>query len=192
MSSATLYGGMQYRLIDHCTLQTVNFVGTLNNGDTTLSLTRNSGATAADAGWQLLGNPYSGPLDLSQVAPADRAGLKDAIYVFSSTSQYGGQYRAYINGIGSGNPIISVAQGFFARVATPGTTSTFTFRNSQRLTSPNATTFQRTAADQRPRVQLELGMATGAADTFYAYAEAGLPRPSMPPTMRPSYPTPRA
>lgn len=153
--------------------QTVDFVGTLNNGNITVNLARNSGPTAADAGWQFMGNPYPAPLDYSLVAPADRAGLEDAIYVYSSTSQYGGQYRAYINGIGFGNPVIPVAQGFFARMATPGTTSTFTFRNSQRLTSPNATTFQRKAADQRPLVQLELSMAGGSADTFYAYAEAG-------------------
>jgi hypothetical protein len=154
----------------------VDFVGTLNNGDIRVPVARNAAGTlnAGDAGWQLLGNPYPAPLDYSLVAPADRAGLEDAIYVYSSTSQYGGQYRAYVNGIGSGNPVIPVAQGFFARVATPGTSGTFTFRNSQRLTGPNATAFQRTAAaDQRPLVQLELGTANGPADTFYAYAESG-------------------
>lgn len=152
----------------------VDFVGTLNNGDIKVPLTRNAAGTlnAGDAGWQLLGNPYPAPLDYSQVAPDDRAGLEDAIYIYSSTSQYGGQYRAYVNGIG-GNPIIPIAQGFFARVATPGTTTSFTFRNKQRLTSPNATSFQRTAAAPRPVVQLELAMANGPADTFYAYAEAG-------------------
>ena len=153
----------------------VDFVGTLNNGDLSVPLARNAAGTvnAADAGWQFLGNPYPAPLDYSQVAPADRAGLEDAIYVYSSTSAYSGQYRAYVNGVGGGNPIIPVAQGFFARVATPSTSGTFTFRNSQRLTSPNATSFQRTAANQRPLIQLELEMAKGPADTFYAYAEAG-------------------
>lgn len=152
----------------------VDFVGTLNNGDIGVPVARNAAGTlsADDAGWQFLGNPYPAPLDYSQVAPADRAGLEDAIYVYSSTRQYGGQYRAYVNGIG-GNPIIPVAQGFFARVATPGTSSTLTFRNSQRLTGPNATAFQRPAASARPLVQLELGMPSGPADTFYAYAEAG-------------------
>jgi hypothetical protein len=152
----------------------VDFVGTLNNGDLGVTVARNAEGTlnAEDAGWQLLGNPYPAPLDYSQVAPADRAGLEDAIYVYSSTGQYNGQYRAYVNGVG-GNPVIPIAQGFFARVATPGTSGTFTFRNSQRLTSPNATSFQRTAASPRPLVQLDLGMANGPADTFYAYAETG-------------------
>ena len=153
----------------------VDFVGTLNNGDVSVPVARNAAGTlnADDAGWQFLGNPYPAPLDYSRVAPADRAGLEDAIYVYSSTGQYQGQYRAYVNGIGDGNPVIPVAQGFFARVASPGTSSTLTFRNSQRLTIPNATPFQRTATDSRALVRLELGTATGPADAFYAYAQAG-------------------
>jgi hypothetical protein len=66
-----------------------------------------------------------------------------------------------------------VGQGFFVRVITGQTSGTFTFRNNQRLTSPNQTTFQRTTADVRPQVQLELRGSTGPADDFVAYAEAG-------------------
>ncbi|MFD1874756.1 T9SS type A sorting domain-containing protein [Hymenobacter bucti] len=171
--SAPLVPGRGYN-VNIGAAELVDFVGTLNNGDLGIAVARNAANTlnAADAGWLFLGNPYPAPLDYSLVKPADRTGLEDAIYVFSSTSQYGGQYRAYVNGVG-GNPVIPIAQGFFARVAAPGTTGTFTFRNSQRLTSPNGTSFQRTAATPRPLVQLELGMANGPADTFYAYAEAG-------------------
>jgi len=151
----------------------VDFVGSLNNGPITVTTARNAAGTldAADAGWQFLGNPYPAPLDYSLVDAADRSGLEAAIYVYSSTSQYQGQYRAYVNGVG--NSVLPVAQGFFARVASPGTTATFTFRNSQRLTSPDATAFQRLTADLRPQIQLDLGATTGPADTFYAYAEAG-------------------
>jgi hypothetical protein len=151
----------------------VDFVGALNNENIPVSLARNAISTrnAADAGWQFLGNPYPSPLDYSRVAPPDRSGLEAAIYVYSSTSQYQGLYRSYVNGIG--NPILPVAQGFFARLASPGTSSTFIFRNSQRVTTPNATAFQRTTADPRPVVQLDLGTAAGPADTFYTYAESG-------------------
>ncbi|MFD1875592.1 choice-of-anchor Q domain-containing protein [Hymenobacter bucti] len=149
----------------------VDFVGVLTNGDQSVALTRAATGTAneSDAGWQLLGNPYASPLDYSLVAPTDRLNLDAAIYVFSSTSQYGGQYRSYVSGIG--NPILSLGQGFFARVSSGQTTGTLTFRNSQRLTAPNATAFQRAAADLRPQVQLELLGANGLADAFYAYAE---------------------
>jgi hypothetical protein len=152
----------------------VDFQGTLNNGDLPLSLTSTRN-TYPDGGWQLLGNPYPAPLDYARVAAADRRGLEGAIYVYSSTSQYTGRYRTYINGIG--NPVLPVGQGFFARVASGQATATMTFRNSQRLTAPDPTTFQRNAAsaDPRPLVQFELRAATSAvaADEFFAYAEAG-------------------
>ncbi|WP_210515984.1 choice-of-anchor Q domain-containing protein [Hymenobacter terricola] len=151
----------------------VDYVGVLNNGDKPVALTRNAAGSAndTDAGWQLLGNPYPAPLDFSLVAPADRANLDAAIYVFSSASQYGGTYRSYANGIG--NPVLPLGQAFFARVSTGQTAGTLTFHNSQRLTAPNSTTFQRGTADVRPQVQLELRGTTGPADAFYAYAETG-------------------
>jgi hypothetical protein len=154
----------------------VDFQGTLNNGDLTLGLS-SVRATYPDGGWQLLGNPYPAPLDYSRVAAADRAGLEAAIYVYSSTSQYMGRYRTYVNGIG--NPIIPLGQGFFARVASGQTSGAFTFRNYLRLTAPDGTTFQRTAADPRPLVQLELrpGTSLAAADEFTAYAETGATAP---------------
>ena len=154
--------------------QLVDFVGQLTNGDQSLALSRNpaGSANAADAGWQLLGNPYPAPLDYSLVAPADRTNLDAAIYVYASTGQYVGTYRSYVNGVG-GNPVLPVAQGFFARVSSGQTTGALTFRNSQRLTMPNATPFQRGTADTRPLVQLNLQGATGPADALYAYAQSG-------------------
>ncbi|RZK61150.1 MAG: hypothetical protein EOO59_05765, partial [Hymenobacter sp.] len=63
----------------------VDFTGQLNTGTKPLTLSRNTDATAADAGWALVGNPYPAPLDWSQVAPADRAGLDGSIYVVQSS-----------------------------------------------------------------------------------------------------------
>ena len=151
----------------------VDFTGTLNNGNVAQTLSRNTGTTAPDAGWQLVGNPYAAPLDYSLVAPADRTNLDAAIYVFGSTSQYGGSYRSYVNGIG-GNPVLPAAQGFFARVSAGQTSGTLTFRNSQRLTTFNATSFQRTTAETRPLVQLTLrGTSGSASDNAYVYFESG-------------------
>ena len=154
--------------------QLVDFTGTLNDGDLSLTLARNASTTpnATNAGWQLLGNPYPAPLDYSQVVLTDRTNLDAAIYVYSSTGPYVGNYRSYANNMG-GNPVLPLGQGFFVRVSTGQTSGGLTFHNSQRLTSPNATPFQRTATDVRPLVQLELRGATGPADALYAYAEAG-------------------
>jgi hypothetical protein len=99
-------------------------------------------------------------------------GLESAIYVYSSTTQYMGRYRVYINGIG--NPVVPLGQGYFARVASGQTTANMTFRNSQRLTAPNGTTLQRTTADPRPLVQLTLqGQSAALADEAYVYFENG-------------------
>ena len=155
------------------TAQLVDFVGQLTTGDQTLNLTRNAStsANAPDAGWQLVGNPYSSPLDYNLVAPADRAGLDAAIYVFASTSQYVGNYRSYTNGIG--DPVLPVGQAFFTRVSSGRTSASLTFRNSQRLTTPVFTALQRTTTDTRPLVQLELRGPNGLPDALYVYAETG-------------------
>jgi hypothetical protein len=154
-------------------LEVVDFVGALTTGPQTVSLSRNAAASpnATAAGWQLVGNPYPAPLDYRLVAAADHPGLDDAMYVYASSGPYVGAYRAYVNGFG--NSVLPVAQGFFARVSTGQTSGTLTFRNSQRLTTLDATTFQRPTADARPLVQLELQASTGAADQLYAYAETG-------------------
>jgi hypothetical protein len=151
--------------------QKVDFVGILRNTDLPLTLARNSGATAADAGWHHLGNPYPAPIDWSLVLPADRPNVDASLYVYESTSQYGGVYRTYVNGVG--NPLIPVAQGFWVRVSTGQTAASLTLRNSQRLTTYQATTFRRGGADSRPLVQLQLQGASGPADAAYVYFESG-------------------
>ena len=95
------------------------------------------------------GNSYPAPLDYGQVAAADRAGIDASLYVYSSTSQYNGQYRAYVRGV-RGNSVVSSGQSFFVRVSSVQTTGSLALRNPYRLTTPNATTFQRTKAETRP------------------------------------------
>ena len=151
----------------------VSFVGTLTNGTQTVSLARNSGTTAADAGWALVGNPYPAPLDFNLITPNDRTGLDAGCYVFESNTPYTGSYRTSVNGIPS-STYIGSGQGFFVRVSTGQTAGTLTFRNNQRLTSYTAQVpMRRGTADTRPLVQLELRGATGPADVLYAYAENG-------------------
>ncbi len=147
--------------------QKVDFVGTLNTGTISLPLTRTGGT---NGGWSFVGNPYPAPLNYGNVAAGDRTGLDAAIYVFASSSIYGGSYRSYTNGVG-GNPIIPSSQGFFVRVS--GASGTLTFRNSQRETTANATAFQRGAADVRPQVQLALATAGQPTDLAYLYFQNG-------------------
>jgi hypothetical protein len=148
----------------------VDFVGMANRGTVTVPAAR---GTSADAGWQLLANPYPAPFDLSQQPATDYPGFEGAVYVFESTSQYEGQYRSYTNGIG-GNPILATGQGFFARLAAGQTTGSFTFNPSYRVTTFAPTSFRRTTADTRPLVHLALRGTTGvASDDAFVYFEQG-------------------
>ena len=153
--------------------QALSVSGPLNDGTLSQTLTRNSGTTAADAGWALVGNPYPSPLDYSQVAAADRTNLDAAIYVSESTGQYVGTYRSYVNGVG-GDPILALGQAFFARVSAGQMSGTLTFRNAQRVTGYANPAFHRTTADPRPLVQLTLqGSGNPLADNAYVYFEQG-------------------
>jgi hypothetical protein len=147
---------------------TVAFTGPLNNGPITLPLAR-AATPVADGGWQLLGNPYPAPLDWSRVTIP--AGVEPALYYFQSTSAYGGSYARYVNGIG--NPVLDVGQGFFVRVAQPGTALSLTLTNAARRIDANPAEFQRATTDTRPQLALRLTSAAGLADEAIVYFEAG-------------------
>jgi hypothetical protein len=148
----------------------VRFTGTFNTG------TQNSGAlargTADAAGWQLLGNPYPSPLDWSTVAPAQRPGMDAAIYVFRSTGQYTGTYRAYTNSIGE-SPLVEAGSGYFARVTATGTAGAVNLTNANRVTTfGTQNAFGRPTADLRPQLQLRV-QDDSRADATYLYFENG-------------------
>ncbi|MBF9222030.1 fibronectin type III domain-containing protein [Hymenobacter ruricola] len=153
----------------------VDFVGTLNNG------AQNSGVLArgtdAAAGWHLLGNPYPSPLDWNTVTPAQRPGMDAAIYVFESAGQYGGSYRASVNGVGgnanSSQPIVVAGQGYFVRVSAGQTSGQVNLTNLNRVnTFGPQPSFGRGTTDIRPQVALTLQGAS-VADAAYVYFEAG-------------------
>jgi hypothetical protein len=147
----------------------VDFVGTLNTGSySRIGLAR---GPQANAGWQLLGNPYPTAINYD-VVRANSSGIEGALYVFKSDGQYTGSYTSYINGIGgTGSNLLPIAQGFFVRVAS-GQTGTVNFTNAARLNAPNNTLFQRPTADPRPRLALTLRNAA-VANQAIIYFEQG-------------------
>ena len=134
----------------------VDFVGTLANGD--ISTPGQGRSAKANAGWQLLGNPYPSPLDWDQVVATGLAGMAPTLYVYRSSGQYAGNYASYLRGqaTNGGTNVVPVAQGFFVRTAAEGATGTINFTNSQRITTDAQASFQRTSADLRPQLLLEL------------------------------------
>ncbi|WP_345052338.1 carboxylesterase family protein [Hymenobacter glaciei] len=153
--------------------QTLNFTGTLTSNNADFSTTL-PGAVSAEGGWHLLGNPFASALNWDAVPVP--TGLDGAMYIFVSTSRYGGNYRSYVNGVGGGSTI-PLGQGFFVR--SPGAAPvTLTFPTAARLTdfaAANAATVQRPAADPRARLRLTLAPETTPAttDEAFIYLEAG-------------------
>ncbi len=146
--------------------ETVDFVGTLNNGP--ISRTNLGRGPQADAGWQLLGNPYPSPLDWNAV---NTTGLDAAVYVFRSTGPYAGTYSSYVPsgiGVNGGTNQLAAMQGFFVRTTSASTPGSLNFTNAARLTTYANPTFQRTASTA-PLVRLALGAATGPADEAVVY-----------------------
>ncbi|UOQ67347.1 T9SS type A sorting domain-containing protein [Hymenobacter volaticus] len=148
--------------------ETVSFVGTLGNGTVTKN---NLLRTGTDGGWHLLGNPYPAPLDWSTVEASNRPGLDGAMYVFESTDQYAGQYRAYTNGIG--NPLVASSQGFFVHTSAVDVPGSLTLTNANRVTSfATQANFQRHAVDERPQLELQL-QGSAAQDATNLYLQGG-------------------
>ncbi|SFP94343.1 reprolysin-like metallopeptidase [Hymenobacter arizonensis] len=175
-SPASLSEPMQpnrgYTVNAPATATPVRFTGTFNTGaQSSGTLARTSASD--DFGWQLLGNPYPSPLDWSTVAAAQRPGVGAAMYVFQSTGQYAGAYRAYLNGIGGASPLIEAGSGYFVQVATAGTAGAVNLTNANRITTfgpQNA--FGRSTADARPQLRLRVAGA-GLSDETYLYLQAG-------------------
>ncbi|AMJ65620.1 DUF4394 domain-containing protein [Hymenobacter sp. PAMC 26628] len=152
--------------------ETVDFVGTLNNGDVARTGLTCGGQT--ESGWQLLGNPYPSPISWTTTYNDGAAGLNNAVYVVKSTGQYAGGYASYVNGVGvnGGTDQIATGQGFFVRVAAAGTPGALTFKNSGRLTTYASPAFQRGNATTAPLVRLALRNAAGRADEAVVYFDA--------------------
>ncbi len=146
------------------------FTGPFNNAtQSTGPLSRGSDA---DAGWQLLGNPYPSPLDWRTVSANQRPGLDAAVYVFESTGPYAGTYRSYANGIGA-SPLLAAGTGFFVRVSAANTPGSLTLTNANRVTTFAAQpAFGRPAADARPQLRLLLS-GSGGTDETLVYLESG-------------------
>ncbi|RZK62527.1 MAG: T9SS type A sorting domain-containing protein [Hymenobacter sp.] len=150
--------------------QLVDFVGTLNNG--AVSRTGLVRGSQADAGWQLLGNPYPSPLNWDAVSTT---GLDAAVYVYRSTGPYAGTYASYVPGGAStngGTAQLAAMQGFFVRTTSASTPGTINFANAARLTTYASPIFQRTASTD-PLVRLTLAAATGPADEAVVYFTSG-------------------
>ncbi|MDO7873164.1 FG-GAP-like repeat-containing protein [Hymenobacter sp. ASUV-10] len=149
---------------------TLSFTGAAFQTATTLGTNRPTAAGTAD--WIFFGNPYASPLDFSTVQASQRTNLDAAVYVFESSSQYGGGFRSYVNGVG-GNALVGSSQGFWVRMTPGQTTASLALTNANRVTSfSRQAPVRRSAADVRPQLTLALA-GNNLSDDLTLYAEAG-------------------
>jgi hypothetical protein len=142
---------------------TMSFSGTAFTNPS-FSLSQLNRGTAAEAGWQLLGNPFAAPInwDLLTASSTRYINLNTALYVFKSSGAYAGTFASYVPGSGGGaglginggNNVVAVGQGFFVR--STSVNGLLRFSLDDLFTSPNATTVQRDVSDTRPRLTLAL------------------------------------
>ncbi len=161
---------------------TLDFTGQFNNAPTATAfagLTGLTRGTNADAGWQLLGNPFPAPLDFTTVAFATQAtNLDPSIYQYHSTSRYGGYFTTYQGNAMLGvQPTVPAGGGFFMRVTAPNSSNgALSLSNANRVKTYSAGTqasFGRAAASTRPVLTLTATAANGLSDALTVYAQAG-------------------
>jgi len=156
---------------------TVTFTGTLNNGDKTISLTRNDGNEKS--GYNLIGNPYPSFLDW-HAATVSAEVLPSSIWTRSCTA--GGlmafdTYNSLLNtGVsGSGKTVtqyIAPMQAFWVKVTTGNTTGSVNFTNSMRLAQDATLTTNLLKAPSvatQQLVRLQVSNGTNSDETVIAF-----------------------
>lgn len=146
----------------------VTFSGTLTDGNLSVPVAR---GPQAQAGYELLGNPYASPLDWDKVsANAGTTGIGKALYIYKSATQFVGNYSSYVNGVGTngGTNVIPLGQAYFVQATGAGQVA---YSNSNRLRS-DSTLVQRPAATPLVGTRLLLEGPSGACEAA-VYFQAG-------------------
>ena len=152
----------------------LNLNGSVNNGLVSIPVYHTSsvsnGGDPNDDGWNLIGNPYPSPIDWEAAAGSwVKTNVDNATYFFEFTSQYGGMYKSFVNGVG--NPsgvsgIIGPMQGFFTHTSANGTIS---INNNARVNNCTQHFYKKTENKQIFRLQAYNKNTPDAADETAIY-----------------------
>ncbi len=138
------------------TQTTVDFKGTLNNGEIKINLSKGNGT---NSGWQLIGNPYPSPLDWEKVhdLASNKDFLEDYTYRRIAIAPYAGMwayYKAGVGGLNGATQAIAMGQGFFVKIKDTKPTGNYelTFNNGMRIYNGNPQFF-RTEESEESKTQ---------------------------------------
>lgn len=148
--------------------KTFDIKGVVNNGTISSPTLYNHNNTYT-LGFNLIGNPYPSPIDMSITSGYTATNIDFALYYFdaSTTDQYSGTYTSYINGLsttGVFNTIVPAMQGFFVHVSngTYPVTANLTFNNKVRITQLTPPVRALNGIDDRTLLRLSAQSATDA------------------------------
>ena len=93
------------------------FSGTINYGNTGPFDAQLTGTAGTASGWNLMGNPYTSPIDWDATNGWTKTNIANSVYVWNNN-----QYASYINGVGTngGSKYIASGQGFFVQAIATG------------------------------------------------------------------------
>ena len=155
-----------------------DFYGSLVNGNVLIPV-KNSGpyanVTPENPGFNMIGNPYPGPLDWGLVPAASitAAGLTGAAYVHRTIGFSGTNYSTFTNNAGAGQTM-AMGQGFFVERTVAGN-GTLTLTNVARVSTFTNPVLNR-RVETRPLLNLSLvqvGQPAEMGDNTYVYFEQG-------------------
>ncbi len=154
-----------------------SFTGTANNGTIALPLSYTAAHVAGERGFNLVGNPYPGPISYSALIRANPS-INGAVYFWDDDNTGGSGYAnsdyavktaaGTVSGPNTGtlaDDEIASHQGFFVEANAVGS---ITFTNAMRTGTAN-TKFFRQQADQTQRLKLSLSGAGKYNETLIAF-----------------------
>jgi hypothetical protein len=132
----------------------LTLTGPVNSGQVNMSVTNTSsvgaGGHANDDGWMFVGNPYPCPIDWEATGGSwTKTNVDNAMYFFEFTTQYGGSYKSFVNGIGVPEDVTGIVapmQGFFVHASGAGN---LTVNNAARVNTTSTHFYKKTSAEKQ-------------------------------------------
>jgi hypothetical protein len=157
--------------------KTIEFTGTINNGDISIPLTRQAAGNENKYGFNLIGNPYTAYLDWKAVATANAAKMPTST-MWYRTKVSGSWDFSTVNGLGESSPenvsdMIPPMQAFWVRASTTGS-STLSLTNDMVFHDNNASNKMKApAASNTDRTRIRLQVSNGTkTDELLIYTDA--------------------
>jgi trimeric autotransporter adhesin len=136
-----------YSTPNNCTM---DFIGTLNSGNISPSITYTNTGSVPNDGWNLIGNPYPSPI--TWTSGITKTNISNTIYIYNPNTGTYGSWNGIV-GTNGCTAFIASGQAFFIKASTANPAITFT-ENAKTSSTPS--NFFRSANDISNQLNLIL------------------------------------